>query len=110
MIVQRNTSGAKLLAPKGSDRLRLVGLVLRILLVSILLVLTVRVSSPQNETIWSAYETPGDLIRVILGAVACLWIVVHLFMLPKDPEAHRTWVYLGLVAVPFALICLIAVW
>jgi hypothetical protein len=31
-------------------------------------------------------------------------------MLPKDPEAHRTWVYLGLVAVPFALICLIAVW
>ena len=66
MIVQKNTSGAKLLAPKGSDRLRLVGPVLRILLVSILLVLTVRVSSPQNETIWSAYETPGDLIRVIL--------------------------------------------
>jgi hypothetical protein len=31
-------------------------------------------------------------------------------MLPKDPEAYRTWVYLGLVAVPFALICLIAVW
>ncbi len=83
---------------------------MRILLISILLVLTIRVSSPQNETIWSAYETPGDLIRVILGLVACLWIVFHLFMLPKDPEAYRTWVYLGLAAVPFALICLIAVW
>jgi hypothetical protein len=110
VIVQKTSSGAKLLAPKGADRLRRVGLVLRILLISILLVLTIRVSSPQNETIWSAYETPGDLIRVILGSVACLWIVFHLFMLPKDPEAYRTWVYLGLAAVPFALICLMAVW
>jgi hypothetical protein len=110
MIVQKTTAEDKLRAPKASDRLRTLGFILRILLIGILLVLTIRVSTPQNETIWSAYETPGDLVRVILGLVFCLWIVVHLFMLPKDPEAYRTWVYLGLVAVPFALICLIAVW
>ena len=106
MIFQKTSSGV----PKSADRLRMVGLILRVLLIGILLVLTIRVSSPQNETIWSAYETPGDLVRVILGLVFCLWIVVHLFMLPKDPGAYRTWVYLGLVAVPFALICLMAVW
>jgi archaellum biogenesis protein FlaJ (TadC family) len=111
MIVQKTTPDGKLVAPKvSSDRLRTLGLVLRTLLIGILLVLTVRISSPQNETIWSAYETPGDLIRVILGLAFGLWILVHLFMLPKDPEAYRTWVYLGLAAVPFALICLVAVW
>jgi hypothetical protein len=84
--------------------------VLRALFISILLAVTIRVSSPQNETIWSAYETPGDLIRVALGLAACLWILFHLIKSPKDAEAHRTWIYLGLVAVPFALICAIAIW
>jgi hypothetical protein len=72
--------------------------------------LTARVSSPQNRTIWSAYETLGDLIRVVVGLIARLWILVHAFILPKDAEAYQTWIYLGLAAVPFALICLIAVW
>ena len=68
------------------------------------------VSWPQNETIWSAYETPGDLVRMALGLVVCLWLLRHLFMLPKDPEGYRTWLYLGLAAVPFALILAFAVW
>jgi hypothetical protein len=68
------------------------------------------VSSPQNETIWSAYETPGDLVRMALGFAVCLWMLIHLFMLPKDAEGYRTWLYLGLVVVPFALICAFAVW
>jgi hypothetical protein len=38
------------------------------------------------------------------------WIFYHLFVPPKDPEAYRTWLVLGLAAVPFALICVIAVW
>jgi hypothetical protein len=46
----------------------------------------------------------------VLGLLVCVWIIVHLFMLPKDPESYRTWVYLGLAAVPFAVICAIAVW
>jgi hypothetical protein len=33
-----------------------------------------------------------------------------MFMVPKDPEGYRTWLYLGLVAVPFAIVCAIAVW
>lgn len=74
------------------------------------MVVTVFVSSPQNETIWSAYETPGDLVRMALGLAVCLWLLFHLFMLPKDSEGYRTWLYLGLVVVPFALICAFAVW
>jgi hypothetical protein len=45
-----------------------------------------------------------------LGFVACVWILAHLFILPKDAEAYRTWIYLGLVAAPLALACAIAVW
>jgi hypothetical protein len=84
--------------------------VLRTLSIGILVVLLARVSIPQSETIWSAYETPGDLIRVVVGLVACLWMLFHVFMLPKDAEAYRTWIYLGLAIVPFALLCVIAVW
>jgi hypothetical protein len=73
-------------------------------------VVTVIVSRPQSETIWSAYETPGDLVRMALGLVVCLWLLRHLFMLPKDAEGYRTWLYLGLAAVPFALILAFAVW
>jgi len=71
---------------------------------------TARVSLPQSESIWSAYETPGDLIRMALGFAVCLWIIIHLFMLPKDAEGYRTWVYLGLVAAPLAVAFAVAVW
>jgi hypothetical protein len=73
-------------------------------------VVTVFVSGPQSETVWSAYETPGDLVRIALGLAVCLWMLINLFMLPKDAEGYRTWLYLGLVVVPFALICAFAVW
>jgi len=74
------------------------------------LAVTARVSLPQSESIWSAYETPGDLIRMALGFAVCLWIIIHLFMLPKDAEGYRTWVYLGLVAAPLAVAFAVAVW
>ena len=90
--------------------LRIGALALRTAFIGILVALTMRVSSPQNETFWSAYETPGDLIRVVLGLATCLWILFQFFKLPQDAEAHRTWIWLGLVAVPFALICLVAIW
>jgi len=89
---------------------RIAGLVLRTLFIGIFVALVARVSLPLNETIWSAYDTPGDLIRVVVGLVACLWMVFHVFTLPKDAEAYRTWIYLGLVVVPFALVCVIAFW
>lgn len=75
------------------------------------MVLVWRVSQPQNETIWTSYETPGDLIRLWLGIGACLWLVWQLFEGgPKDAHGYRTWLYLGLTALPFSLICLIAIW
>jgi len=110
MIVPNFSPDTKWPVSAVSTGLRIVGLVLRALLIGTLLVLTAHVSSPQSETIWSAYETPGDLIRLALGLVACLWILFHFFRVPKDAAAYRTWFYLGLVAVPFALICAIAVW
>jgi hypothetical protein len=90
--------------------LRVAAIALRSIFVGALLVVTVRVSTPQVETIWSVFETPGDLIRVVLGLIASIWIVAHLFMLPKDAEGYRTWVYLGLALAPLALACAIAVW
>ena len=100
-------------ALRGDDvpfRLRAAAIILRTIFVCALLVITMRVAAPQSETMWSLLDSPGDLIRVALGLVACIWIVTHLFMLPKDAEGYRTWVYLGLALVPLALACAIAVW
>ena len=75
-----------------STGLRIAGIVLRSIFLCALLVVTVWVSLPQNESIWSVYETPGDLVRVALGVIVCVWILFHLFMLPKDAEGYRTWI------------------
>jgi hypothetical protein len=85
-------------------------MLLRALFISTLLAVIARVASPQSESIWSAYETPGDLIRLVLGVVVGMWVLVHLFMLPKDAEAYRTWVYLGLLVAPFAVALAVAIW
>jgi hypothetical protein len=85
-------------------------IVLRALFLGALVAITVSLSRPQSETIWSVYETPGDLIRLALGIAVCLWIVIHLFMLPGSPEGYRSWVYLGLVIAPLAWAVAIAIW
>jgi hypothetical protein len=94
----------------GTPALRILAIVLRALFIGALVVITVRVSSPQSETIWSIYETLGDLIRLALGFAACLWMVIHLFMLPKDAEGYRTWLYFGPVVAPLAWVVAIAIW
>jgi hypothetical protein len=101
---------AELPASKVSPALRIAATFLRIVFICVLVAVTLRVSRPQSETIWSAYETPGDLIRMILGLALSVWFVIQLFRGPKDADGYRTWLYLGLAAVPFALICLFAVW
>jgi hypothetical protein len=93
-----------------SGWVRIAGIILRALFIGILIVVTARVASPQSERFWSAYETPGDLIRIALGFSVCLWLGVHVFILPKDAEAYRTWLYLGLAVLPLALICAIVIW
>ena len=48
-------------------RLRIAAILLYAIFIRILLAVTMRVSSPQSESIWSVYETPGDLIRLRIG-------------------------------------------
>jgi hypothetical protein len=102
---EADTSTSKI--PVG---LRIVGTLLRTTFIIAVVMVTVRVALPQNETIWTAYETPADLFRMALGLVVCVWVAIQLFTVPKDAQAYRTWIYLGLAAVPFAAICVLAVW
>jgi len=90
--------------------LRVLAIFLRALFIGALVAVTARVSSPQSESLASVYETPGDLVRVALGFAVCLWIVIHMFMLPRTTEGYRTWVYLGLVVTPLALAAAFAIW
>jgi hypothetical protein len=101
---------AKSQATSVRPAVRIAAIVLRTIFIVTLLALTIRVSLPQSETIWTAYETPADLLRFCLGLALCLWLGYHLVHGPRDANAFRTWFYLGLGAVPFAIICLIAVW
>jgi hypothetical protein len=109
-MAKMESSEAKLQVSDASTALRVAASVLRAIFIFALIAVTIRVSLPQSETIWTAYETPGDLVRVWLGIGVCIWLVSQLFYGPKDAHGYRTWLYLGLIGVPFALICLFAVW
>ena len=89
---------------------RIVGHLWRAIFLLALVVLAIRVSAPQSETIWSAYETPGDLVRLVLGAVVAIGILVQLFRPPKDAHAYRTWAYLGIILAPLAVVVAVAAW
>jgi hypothetical protein len=108
--LRESLPSAKLQSSEIPVRLRIAAIFLRAVFIGTLLVVTARVSIPQSESIWSVYETPGDLVRLVLGLAVGVWILAHLFMLPKDPGAYRTWVYLGLAVAPFLLLVAIATW
>ena len=101
---------AKATDQKSSLAFRLAAISLRTVFIASLLLVVVRVSMPQSETIWTAYETPRDLARMVLGLIVGIWILIQIFTVPRDPQALRTWFYLGLAAVPFVLICAAVVW
>ena len=86
------------------------GVAVRTIFLLVLTVLTARVASPQIERLSSVYETPGDLVRVLMGVGVCAWFIVNLFILPKDVGAYRTWMYLGLVLLPLSVLCAFVVW
>ena len=104
------TNGAKSSEPKLPLGIKLGGVAARTLVILALAILTARVASPQIEHLWSVLETPDDFIRVALGFLLCLWCIINLFILPKDAEAYRTWIYLGLIVLPLALLCAFVVW
>ena len=90
--------------------LRVGGIIFRTLFLIVLMVLTVRVSFPQNAHIWNIYNAPGDLVRLLLGGAVCIVILVQLFRRPGDPNAYQVWFYLGLAALPFTIISAIGTW
>ncbi len=104
-VLKRNCRLQRLRAVCGSQRH-----VLRTAFIFILMALMIRVSLPQSETIWSAYETPADLIRLWLGIGVMHLARVAAFPRTERRPGYRTWLYLGLAAVPFAVICLFAIW
>jgi hypothetical protein len=121
VLVKLRPEGKTLLTaqrPPGSEMevaaiplwLRILVMVLRTLFFGALVAVTVRLSSPQSETIWTVYDTPSDLIRVAVGFAVCIWIVVQFFMFPKRADVYRAWVRIGLVVTPLALAMAIAVW
>lgn len=93
-----------------SFKLKLSGTIARTIFILLLVVVTARVASPQVEKLRSVLETPDEFIRVLLGLVVCLWCVVNLFILPRDAEAYRTWIYLGLAILPLSVLCAVVVW
>lgn len=96
--------------PNHNFGIKLAGLIVRSVFILLLAVLTARVASPQIETLSTLLDTPDDLVRVVLGLAVCIWCVVNLFILPKDVEAYRTWLYLGFAVLPLSLLCAVVVW
>jgi TRAP-type C4-dicarboxylate transport system permease small subunit len=93
-----------------SNRQRILGIVCRSIFMIVLLIVAARVSAPQHVgSSWLDIPS-GDLIRAIVGFGFCLWVLVHIFILPKDAGGYRTWTYLGAALIPLALICGFAVW
>ncbi len=86
------------------------GVAVRTIFLLVLIVLTARVASPQMERLSTIYETPGDLVRVLMGVAVCAWFIVNVFRLPKDGGAYRTWMYMGLALLPLAALCAYVVW
>ena len=81
-----------------SPGLRIAAIVLRSIFVGALLVVTIRVAAPQSETIWSVFDTPGDLIRVILGLIAGIgsWRICSCFL--RIPRAIGSGFILALLS------------
>jgi hypothetical protein len=96
--------------PKPSNQVWFGGVLVRTLFLIVLTAITARVASPQMEHFSSLQETPGDLVRVLLGFGVCGWFIVNLFILPRDPGAYRTWMYLGVTVLPLAVLCAVVVW
>jgi len=93
-----------------SISLRIAAIVLRSSFLIALVAIVARVSFPQSESIWTIYDEPRDAVRLILGFVVSVWIVYHLFRLPRDAQGYRIWASLGIALVPLTLAMLFVIW
>jgi putative effector of murein hydrolase len=101
---------AKSSSPAIPASLRIAAMSLRTAFIVLLGIVTLRVTIPGRETLFSIYVEWGDLVRFGLGLAVCVWLAMQIFKRPKTIKGYWVWLYLGLVAVPFALICLVAIW
>ena len=100
-----------MLVPVGIAGLtRIAGFILRVALVVSLVIWVGHLSMPETKTVWRVYESPNDFFRIMCGVALCAWIAAQLLRAPKDAKALQTWLYLGLFAVPFVLLCIIGTW
>ena len=90
--------------------MRLLGLALRTLFLLVAIVVTFRVATPQSESLWTAYDTPSDMIRFIIGVTVCIFFGVQIFQYPKNPTDMGKWVPIGVAVVPLALLCALVIW
>ncbi|HUN96185.1 MAG TPA: hypothetical protein VMU69_08100 [Bradyrhizobium sp.] len=91
--------------------LRIAATLLRTTFILLLGILTLRASLPERESVYLASVRLDDLVRMALGLAVCVWLVVHVFKGgPQSKRGYQTWLYLGLVVVPFTLTCLFAIW
>jgi hypothetical protein len=84
--------------------------VLRSVFILLMALLVLRVCMPQNETLWTVYDTPGDAIRLILGLGVCAFLLVQLFRPPHDAHNERIWRYIGTVGIPLGVLCAACIW
>jgi hypothetical protein len=90
--------------------MRFFGLALRTLFLLVVIVVTFRVATPQNESFWTAYDTPSDMFRLILGVMVCGFIGFQIFLYPKNPTDMGKWVPIGLALLPLAVLCALVIW
>lgn len=84
--------------------------VLRSVFILLMAVLVLRVCMPQNETLWTVYDTPGDAIRLVVGLAVCAFLLVQLFRPPHDAHNDQIWRYIGIVGIPLAVLCAAFIW
>lgn len=109
-MTENDSNDSRLLGPKIPTSLRVAATLLRGTFLCVLGLMTLRVTIPEKETLFTTYAAWGDLVRMALGLAVCVWLVIQLFKGPKTANGYRVWLYLGLVAVPFVILCLVAIW
>lgn len=90
--------------------MRFFGLLLRTLFLLVVVVTTARVAMPQNESFATLYDTPSDLVRILLGAAVCFFVAIQIFQYSRNPADMRKWVPIGLTILPLAVICAMVIW
>jgi len=93
--------------PGGDDRVNKAGRAFRALFILALAAATVWVSLPANLDGSTLHHfTTGEFVKATIGLGVSVGLAFALFTYPKDPEANRTWAYLGCSLIGLLLVYL----